>query len=90
MFDGQSRATKERAISFRLSDQEYERIEEVAFRSGNTPNVWSRKLVLSESQEGFGLTASDAKYGRQVLEKRSAVKPWLMTKEAPEEMYERV
>ena len=58
-FNEQIRTVKERAISFRVSDAEYEKIDESASRDGETPNGWSRKVVLSESQDGFGMTANE-------------------------------
>jgi hypothetical protein len=71
--DERIRATKERAISFRVTDAEYERIEEAASKNGETPNGWSRKLVLSESQDGLGVTAVD----RMMLEELGVLRKML-------------
>jgi len=40
---------KERVISFRLSPQDYELIEEIARLDGETPNAWARKRLLDEA-----------------------------------------
>jgi hypothetical protein len=40
---------KTRFISFRVSDEEYELIERAAKKSGETPNGWSRGIVMIES-----------------------------------------
>ncbi|MCI0389868.1 MAG: hypothetical protein MOB07_14055 [Acidobacteria bacterium] len=47
---------KERFISFRVSEEEYALIEEIAWKGGKKPNEWSRKLVLSEAAKGNAMT----------------------------------
>ena len=45
-----------RAISFRVTEKEYERIEATARKRGEKPNSWSRHFVLSEALKDFGMT----------------------------------
>jgi hypothetical protein len=54
--EGQSEPTKERAISFRVSEEEWKRIEEIAGTKGEKPNEWSRKHVVSESGKDRAMT----------------------------------
>jgi hypothetical protein len=51
--DGQS---KERFISFRVSDEEYKWIEDQLGKD-ETPNGWCRKLILTEARKAVGMTA---------------------------------
>ena len=39
---------KSRNITFRLTDDEYSRIEKAAAASGDDPNTWCRKLANAE------------------------------------------
>ena len=39
---------KSRNITFRLTDEEYSRIEKAAAASGDDPNTWCRKLALTQ------------------------------------------
>src|SRR5262245_24567521 len=50
---------KERFISFRVTEDEYKEIENIALISGNKPNEWCRKLVLWEAANGTPLVGSD-------------------------------
>jgi hypothetical protein len=47
---------KERFISFRVSADEYSRIEAIAGKRGEKPNEWSRRLVISESGKDIAMT----------------------------------
>jgi len=50
---------KDRVISFRVSPQEYELIEDIARLDGEAPNAWARKIVLDEAQAGEGLSLKE-------------------------------
>lgn len=63
-------SSKERVISFRVSEKEYERIEEAARKRNEKPNVWSRNVVLSESGKGLSMTWVD----RQIYEELARVR----------------
>jgi hypothetical protein len=57
--EGQKRQTKQRAISFRVSAEAYELIENIASREGETVNGWARKFVLGEAENGSCLTGKE-------------------------------
>ena len=48
-----------RNIAFRLTEDEYERIEKAATASGDDPNTWCRKLALAETTEGYVFTKNE-------------------------------
>lgn len=48
--------TKEKVISFRVSEDEWKRIEETAQKRGEKPNEWSRILVVGESGKEIAMT----------------------------------
>jgi hypothetical protein len=87
--DEPARAVKERAISFRVSEEEYERIEMQARRSGETPNGWSRKLVVAECLKGRGMTANERILLEEIGVIRHLFGRWLR-RELPPEEYEKL
>jgi len=50
---------KSRNITFRLTDDEYSRIEKAAAASGDDPNTWCRKLALTQLSEGAIFTKNE-------------------------------
>jgi uncharacterized protein (DUF1778 family) len=48
-----------RNVAFRLTEEEYERIEAAATASGEDPNTWCRKLALTQTNEGYALTKNE-------------------------------
>lgn len=56
---GTGEAKKTRSVAFRLTDEEYAQIERAALAAGEDPNGWCRKVALTESHEGYGLTKDE-------------------------------
>jgi hypothetical protein len=56
---GMSETKRTKNIAFRLTDDEYAKVEEAALASDEDPNSWCRKLVLSGSNSGCGLTKNE-------------------------------
>jgi len=54
-----SEAKKTKSIAFRLTDEEYAQIERAALAAGEDPNNWCRRLALTESRAGCGLTKDE-------------------------------
>jgi len=52
------RKNKTRTITFRLTEDEYWRIERVALAEGEAPNNWCRRLTLMQAGEDQGLPPS--------------------------------
>ncbi len=52
-------AKKTKNIAFRLTEEEYAQIERAALAAGEDPNNWCRKLALTESRAGYGLTKDE-------------------------------
>jgi len=50
---------KSRNITFRLTDDEYARIEKAAASSGDDPNTWCRKLALTQLSDGPTFTKNE-------------------------------
>lgn len=50
---------KERVVTFRVTDEQYSRIDECGFRAGRSANEWCRDLAVSESGNDFGMTANE-------------------------------
>ena len=48
-----------RNIAFRLTDEEYKRIEKAAGASGDDPNTWCRRLALTQLSEGATFTKNE-------------------------------
>ena len=48
-----------RNIAFRVTEAEYERIENAAMAAGDDPNNWCRKAALSELSEGQTFTKNE-------------------------------
>jgi hypothetical protein len=55
----ESKQTKSRNITFRLTNEHYEQVENAALAAGEEPNSWCRKVALIQLTEGFGLTKND-------------------------------
>src|SRR5689334_19943801 len=54
-----SETKRTRNIAFRLTDEEYGRIEKAAGASGDDPNTWCRKLALAQSSEAHTFTKNE-------------------------------
>ncbi len=50
---------KNRLIAFRVTDDEYAHIEKSALAHDEDPNTWCRKLVVTETRDGYGLTKTE-------------------------------
>lgn len=57
---------KERAISFRVSEEEYQKIQAAAQMRSEKPNEWGRKVVLSESGNDVPMTGVDQLLYREI------------------------
>jgi len=57
--DESKETKKSRNITFRLSNEQYEQVENAALAAGEDPNSWCRKAALIQLTEGFGLTKND-------------------------------
>src|SRR2546427_5271474 len=57
--DESKETKKSRNITFRLSNEQYEQVENAALAGGEDPNSWCRKVALIELSKGFGLTKND-------------------------------
>jgi hypothetical protein len=57
-FGGKEKTMSDRFISFRLSEDAYEQIEEIAKVAGKKPNEWCRELVESEAGVGSPLSGT--------------------------------
>src|SRR6202171_5603027 len=50
---------KTRNITFRLTDEEYARVEKAADTAGDDPNNWCRKVAIDKSSEQFALSKNE-------------------------------
>ena len=57
--DESKETKKSRNVTFRLTSEQYERVENAAIAAGEDPNSWCRKVALIQLSEGFGLTKND-------------------------------
>ncbi len=48
-----------RSISFRLTEDEYQKIETAALMNGENPNDWCRNLSLTQAAQGHGFTRNE-------------------------------
>lgn len=56
----ESKETKRsRNITFRLTNEQYEQVENAALAAGEDSNSWCRKLAPIQLTEGLGLTKND-------------------------------
>jgi len=54
-----SETKRTKNIAFRLNDEEFAQIERAAVASGEDPNIWCRKLALTQSSEGHAFTKNE-------------------------------
>ncbi len=54
-----SETKRTRNIAFRLTDEEYKQIENIAEASGEDPNTWCRKTSLAQAKEGHTFTKNE-------------------------------
>jgi hypothetical protein len=52
-------AKRTRNITFRLTDEEFAKIENTASAAGDDPNNWCRKAALGQLSEGHSLTKNE-------------------------------
>lgn len=50
---------KERVITFRVTEEQYSKIDDCGFNAGRSANEWCRELAVSESSKDFGMTANE-------------------------------
>ena len=50
---------KERVVTFRVTEEQYSRIDDCGFNAGRSANEWCRELAVSESSKDFGMTANE-------------------------------
>jgi uncharacterized protein (DUF1778 family) len=54
-----SETKRTKNIAFRVTDEDYARIEEAATAAGDDANNWCRKVALSELTEGHAFTKNE-------------------------------
>jgi hypothetical protein len=54
-----SETKRTKNIAFRLTEEEYAKVEEAALASDEDANSWCRKIVLAGSNSGYGLTKNE-------------------------------
>lgn len=57
--DENKETKKSRSVTFRLTNEQYEQMENAALAAGEEINSWCRKVALIQLSEGFGLTKND-------------------------------
>ena len=57
--DENKETKKSRSVTFRLTNEQYEQMENAALAAGEDLNSWCRKVALIQMSEGFGLTKND-------------------------------
>ena len=57
--DESKETKKSKNITFRLTIDQYDQVENAALAAGEDPNSWCRKAALVQLTEGFGLTKND-------------------------------
>ena len=57
--DENKETRKSRSVTFRLTNEQYEQMENAALAAGEDLNGWCRKVALIQMSEGFGLTKND-------------------------------
>ena len=50
---------KTRNITFRLTDEEYEQVEQAGLAAGHDPNNWCRKAAIGQSSERHAFTKNE-------------------------------
>jgi hypothetical protein len=74
----ESKETKKtRNITFRLTNEQYQQVENAALAAGEDPNSWCRKVALIQLTEGFGLTKNDRLLYEEIARVRYLVGPWI-------------
>ena len=57
--DENKETKKSRSVTFRLTNDQFEQMENAALAAGEDLNNWCRKVALIQLSEGFGLTKND-------------------------------
>jgi len=57
--DESKETKKSRNVTFRLSNEQYERMESAALAAGDDPNSWCRKAAVSQLSEGHTFTKNE-------------------------------
>ena len=55
----EKKIAKTRNITFRVTNEEYQRIEKVAAEASEDVNTWCRRMGVAASQEGSGLARNE-------------------------------
>jgi hypothetical protein len=50
---------KERVVTFRVTEEQYSKIDGCGFNAGRSANEWCRDLAVSESSDDFGMTGNE-------------------------------
>jgi hypothetical protein len=79
---------KERVVTFRVTEEEYLKIDECGFRGGRSANEWCRDLAVSESGKDFGMTANERILIEEIAVLRKMVGVALKCLLSPEELNE--
>ncbi len=79
---------KERVVTFRVTEEEYLKIDECGFRGGHSANEWCRDLAVSESGKDFGMTANERILIEEIAVLRKMVGVALKCLLSPEELNE--
>ena len=64
---------KNRLIAFRVTDEEYTHIEKSALAHDEEVNTWCRKLVVTETRDGYGLTKTAQLFFEEIARVRYLV-----------------
>ncbi len=79
---------KERVVTFRVTDEQYSRIDECGFRAGRSANEWCRDLAVSESDNDLGMTANERILIEEIAVLRKMLGVLLKRVLSPEELEE--
>ncbi|MCV5003511.1 hypothetical protein OFM39_28040, partial [Escherichia coli] len=66
-----NRTRKERAISFRVTEEQWQEIAQAAAAKGECPTDWCRDLALAEAQKKASVMTAE---GRLLLEELARVR----------------
>src|SRR5260370_28785226 len=55
----EKKTVRTRNVAFRVTNEEYEKIERLATEAGLDPNTWCRKVLVESLQEGSGLARNE-------------------------------
>ena len=85
---------KNKLIAFRVTDEEYAHIEKSALAHDEDANSWCRKLAVTQSRDGYGLTKTEQLLYEEIARVRYLVgcgfRILLSSKEATATMWKKI